>query len=61
MKDILLGLDDHNVHLKDRGALDLRHADQFDLPSSAVQDFRINGHGYASLALRCLRFLVNPL
>jgi len=61
MKDILLGLDDHNVHLKDRDALDLRHVDQCDLPIDVFQNFRLNGDGYASLALLCLRFLADPL
>ena len=61
MKDILLGLDDHNVHLKDRDALDLRHVDQCDLPIDVFQNFRLDGDGYAWLALQCLRFLADPL
>jgi hypothetical protein len=63
--DILLEMDDHELHLIDRNALDLRHIEEMlkFLSHSEMIDiiFRyVDSDRYASAALHCMRFLSNP-
>ena len=63
--DILLEMDDHDLHLVDQDALDLRHsfqhyysnrqAELIDIMSSYVSSDQ-----HASTALHCMHFLCNP-
>ena len=63
--DILLEMDDHDLHFVDQDALDLRHifrhyyfkqhAEMIDIMSSYV-----SGDQHASAALHCMHFLCNP-
>jgi hypothetical protein len=63
--DILLGMEDHELHLVDQSALDLRHdmgelrvlshIEMLDMISCYV-----DGDRYASAALHCMAFLSNP-
>ena len=58
--DILLELDDHDLHLVDQDALDLRHA-AIALPEqNHIISFYVGGDQYASAALHCMRFLSSP-
>jgi len=63
--DILLAMDDHELHLINQNALDLRHdevalclthSEMLDITTSRYVD----GDRYASAALHCISFLSNP-
>ncbi|KAF8801652.1 hypothetical protein BYT27DRAFT_6785965 [Phlegmacium glaucopus] len=61
--DILLDLDDHDLHLVDQRALDLRHAYRAHFSSAGLIDIitpYVDGDRYAFAALHCIRFLSNP-
>ena len=61
--DILLDLDDHDLHLADQQGLDLRHAYRAHFSSAGLINMitpYVDGDRYASAALHCLRFLSNP-
>ena len=54
-------MDDHDLHLVDQGALDLRHAYLGSSPIfleliDRISDY-VDGDEYASAALHCMRFL----
>ena len=56
--DILLEMDDHDIHLVDQDALDLRHPD-FMFPFLDYIHTCVDGEKYASAALYCMFFLSN--
>src|SRR5882757_1923056 len=62
--DILLGMDDHELHLVDQNALDFRHnRGVLRVSRTEMLDitFRyVDGGKYASAALHCMAFLSNP-
>jgi hypothetical protein len=62
--DILLEMDNPNLHLVDQDALDLRHYHGFfQMFTRALTDITslyVDGDSYASAALHCMRFLSNP-
>jgi hypothetical protein len=63
--DILLEMDDHNLHLVDQDALDLRHCLTygFQLPAELIDIMSLHVDGdqlHASTALHCIRFISNP-
>jgi len=60
--DILLKLD-HDLHLADQRALDLRHAYRAHFLSAGLSQIitlRVDGDKYASAALYCIQFLSKP-
>jgi hypothetical protein len=60
--DILLEMDDHDLHLVDQDALDLRHGFRFDDHADLIDIMSsyVAGDQYASTALHCMHFLCNP-
>ena len=62
--DILLGMDDPDLHLVDQNALGLRYCGGFSKPSIIVLTnitlLSVDGDSYASAALHCMRFLSKP-
>ncbi|KAF8809938.1 hypothetical protein BYT27DRAFT_7187242 [Phlegmacium glaucopus] len=60
--DILLEMDDHDLHLVDQDALDLRHAYQgsYSTDMNVIMSRYVDGDRCATAALHCMRFLSNP-
>ena len=61
--DILLDMDDHDIHLIDQNALDLRHDYQMrsaTVPWIDVLSPYVDNDKYAFAALHCMRFISNP-
>jgi hypothetical protein len=62
--DILLEMDDPDLYLVDRNALDLRSSlGYFKTLTSSLNDIislYVDGDSYASAALHCMHFLSNP-
>jgi hypothetical protein len=62
--DILLGMNDHKLHLVDQNALDLRHNHgALRLSHTKMLDITscyVDVDKYASAALHCMAFLSNP-
>jgi len=63
--DILLEMDDHDLHMVGQNALDLRHwrlPSSLPFPDSSIGIFSryVDGDRYASAALHCMHFLSNP-
>jgi len=60
--DILLQMDDHDIHLVDQDALDLRHKHLGYWDGALIEMISryVDGDGYTSAALHCMHFLFNP-
>ena len=62
--DILLGMDDPDLHLVDQNALDLRYCgglfNAFTIALTDITSLYVDGDSYASAALHCMRFLSKP-
>ena len=63
--DILLEMDNPNLHLVDQDALDLRYhlghlESLFSSSLNGIISLYVDGDSYASAALHCMRFLSNP-
>jgi hypothetical protein len=62
--DILLGMDDPDLHLVDQNALDLRCSEGYfkglTISLKDITSLYVDGDSYASAALHCMRFLSNP-
>ena len=62
--DIILEMDDPDLHLVDRNSLDLRYSQGFFMSfTRSLNDtipLYVDGDSYASAALHCMRFLSNP-
>ena len=62
--DILLEMDDPDLHLVDRDSLGLRYSQGFFMSfTRSLNDtipLYVDGDSYASATLHCMRFLSNP-
>jgi len=60
--DILLQMDDHDLHLVDQDALDLRHAclGNWNCVGMDIISLQVDGDSYNSAALHCMHFLFHP-
>jgi len=63
--DILLKTDDHDLHIVDQDALDLRHwhpqsSLSFSGSPMGIMSRYVDGDKYASAALHCMHFLSDP-
>jgi hypothetical protein len=61
--DILLEMDDPDLHLVDQNALGIRHSQgffrMFTRSLTDITSLYVDGDSYASAALHCMRFLSN--